>query len=105
MHVDDWLDSCDFGREEPPTEIEQYAKWVIHHFRLPAVLRYKFGSFMKDFKLFAVWKGKKYRVTYASSMGDICLAKDFKRETGYDHRVDVDEITEWSKTKYRNDKT
>jgi hypothetical protein len=29
-------------------------------------------------------------------MGDVWLATDFKRDTGYDLRVDVEECTNWA---------
>jgi hypothetical protein len=87
-HVDDFIDS-DFGKD-------RYARWVLNHFRLPAILKSDFSEFMKDHKLFCNYKGKKYRVTGASSLGDIWLAKDFNRESDYDLRVDCAECSEWS---------
>lgn len=88
MHVDDFIDS-NFGEE-------CYARWVLNHFRLTAALKGDFNQFMKDHKLFCKYMGKKYRCTGASRMGDVWLAKDFKRESGYDLRVDVEKCSGWS---------
>ena len=46
-------------------------------------------------KLFATYEGKRYRVTYASRMGDVCLSSDHSRAMGYDLRVDVEKCSEW----------
>lgn len=88
MHIDEFIDN-NFCEHE-------YARWVLYHFRLPAALKMDFNQFMEGHKLFCSYKGEKYRVTGASRMGDIWLAKDFKRESGYDLRVDVEECSEWS---------
>lgn len=88
-HVDDWI--------EDYTETKElaYAKWFLFLKRLPVTLQVNFHEYIKDYKLFATWKGKRYRVTGASRLGDVWLAKDFDRENGYDHRVDVDELSAW----------
>ena len=52
-------------------------------------------KFMKDHKLFCTYKGKRYRVTGASRLGDIWLAKDFNEDTSYDERGDIRKCTEW----------
>jgi hypothetical protein len=53
---------------------------------------------MELFKLFCTYKDERYRVTGASRMGDIWLAKDFNRDVGYDLRVDLDECSGWTPT-------
>lgn len=90
-HVDDFvaLNFCE----------HQYARWMLCHFRLSAALKMDFDPFMRHHRLFCTWKGKRYRVTGASRMGDVWLASDFDRETGYDHRVLIHECSEWSNTK------
>lgn len=87
IHVDDFID-CHFGKEK-------YARFVLNYFRMPAALKFDFEEFMAPFKLFATWKGERYRVTGASRMGDVWLTSKFDQEMGYEHRVFVEEITEW----------
>lgn len=91
-HVDNFIDKMCFES----TEAEVYAQWVLNHARLPASLQSKFDKFMNSFPLFCTYEGKIYRVTGASRMGDVWLAKDFNRLNGYDLRVDVDKVTNWS---------
>lgn len=92
MHVDNFIDKMCFKS----TEAEVYAQWVLNHARLPASLKIKFDRFMNSFHLFATYEGKVYKVTGASRMGDIWLAEDFNRKNGYDLRVDLDKLTNWS---------
>lgn len=87
MHVDDFINR--FGSDA-------YAAWVLHHFRLPAILKAKFHPLVGAHKLFATYEGKRYRVIGASRMGDVWLTKDFTRENGYDKRVDVAACSAWS---------
>lgn len=86
MHVDDFID--DYTGDP-------YARWLFMHFRLPAVLKLAFDPFMKDHKLFCTYKGERHRVTGASRLGDVWITKDFKKDTGYDARVDLDECSDW----------
>jgi hypothetical protein len=90
-HVDDFIDAPCIRA----TESESYAAWMLNHFRFPANLRFKFDKFMKGHKLFATYKDQVYRVTGASRMGDVWLATDFDRKTGYDLRVDINNIQSW----------
>ena len=87
MHIDHFI-------EDPGADA--YARWMFLHFRLPAHLAIAFRPFMKDHKLFCTWKGERYRVTGASRLGDVWLAKDHSREEGYDHSVGVEECLNWS---------
>lgn len=88
MHVDHFIYESNYGEH-------LYARWVLMHFRLPAVLQLDFGPFMKSNRLFCDFEGQRYRCTGASRMGDVWLATDFKREAGYDLRVDVAECSNW----------
>jgi hypothetical protein len=90
--VDEFIDQA------YPTQslAEAYAAWVLLYFRQSAVNRWKFASFMREHLLFCTYCGKRYRVTGASRLGDIWLAEDFTRETGYDLRVCVDNCCDWS---------
>ncbi len=91
MHVDDFIDK-ELGKWA-------YARWVLNYFRLPAALQNDFRPYMKDFKLFCTYKGRRFRCTGASRMGDVWLAKDPKQDCGYDLRVDVTECGPWGDTR------
>lgn len=85
-HVDDFINDM---------KSDAYAAWVLDHFRKNALLRLRFDKFMKDHKLFCTYNGKRYRVTGASRLGDIWLAKDFNEDTSCHERVDIRKCTEW----------
>lgn len=87
MHIDDFID--DYRQDA-------YARWMFMHFRLPASQAADFRPFIEKHRLFCTYEGQRYRVTGASRMGDVWLVKDFNRDSGYDHRVDVAECSEWS---------
>lgn len=89
FHIDDFIDD----RKQ-----DAYARWIFSHFRLPADLRIAFDPFMRDRKLFCDYEGKRYRVTGASTMGDVWLVKDFKKDHGYDYRVLVADCSKWGAT-------
>ena len=89
-HVDDFV-SYSYGKEE-------YARWFIFLARLTAALKIDWQEYIGQYKLFCTYEGKRYRVTGASRIGDVWLAKDFNRETGYDLRVDLAGCTEWGDT-------
>jgi len=86
-HVDTFID-------DPSSDA--YAMWVLDYFRHSAIFLGKTWSFMKYHLLFCTWKGKRYRVTGASRLGDVWLTTDFAREVGYEERVDVDDCSAWS---------
>ena len=90
MHVDEFIDE-EFGKH-------RYARWVLNHFRLPAVLKMDFEEYMGPHKLFCVHGGTRYRCTGASRLGDVWLTADFDRHTGYELRVNVDECDNWGDT-------
>lgn len=87
LHVDDFIDGCD---------TDDYAAFVFDWFRRPAIARGRFGKWMDQFKLFCTFEGARYRVTGASRLGDVWLSADFKRESGYEKRVNVAECSGWS---------
>jgi hypothetical protein len=89
-HIYDWLD-------EPPAEMsagEKFAREFLNEFTKPACE--KNHAMLDATKLFCTYQGKRYRCTGASRMGDVWLTADFNRGTGYDLRIEVDGITEWS---------
>lgn len=92
-HVDDFIDYGMMSSDEPGNVT--YARWVLNYFRMPAILKNDFSVFMKKSLLFCIYKGKKYRVTGASRLGDIWLTDDFNQETGYQLRVDINDCTGW----------
>ena len=59
-------------------------------------LKMDFDEYIKPYKLFARCGDVWYRVTGASRLGDIWLSLDFDRTHGYDRRVLLDSIQEWS---------
>ena len=89
-HVDDFVSF-------PPDDVAgRYAAFCFMLFRLPAVMKIAFSTWTDQYKLFCTYGGKRYRVTGASRMGDVWLASDFDRDTGYDLRVDLSECTDWA---------
>ncbi len=90
-HVDDFIDAPSFDSDR-----ERYAKWVLHLFRLPASLKITFQDYISQYKLFGTYKGNKYRITGASRLGDVWLTSNFNQHTGYELRVSVDDISDWS---------
>ncbi len=86
-HVDDFID--DYTKDA-------YARWFLFLKRLPAQLQGDFAIWIEPYKLYANYKEKRYQVTGASRLGDVWLAKNFNRDRGYDHRVDVDLLSDFS---------
>lgn len=74
----------------------EYARFFFLLNRLPAALKMDFDEYIKPYKLFARCGDVWYRVTGASRLGDIWLSLDFDRTHGYDRRVLLDSIQEWS---------
>ena len=94
-HVDDFID---YGSmlDSPPRN-EAYARWVLNYFRMSAVCQNDFRPFMSAHKLFCQYDGKPYRVTGASRLGDVWLTSNYKQDSGYQHRVNIDECSGWAK--------
>lgn len=90
--VDDWID------EVSPTDSaeERYAKFVLTLMRLPAAMQMAFREFTDLYVLYGKYEGKPVRVNVASRMGDIGVTHNLQRDTGYDVRVMVSDITDWS---------
>jgi len=47
-------------------------------------------------RLFADYDGQRVRVTMASRLGDVGIATDFGRDMGYDRRVAVSQLSNFS---------
>lgn len=97
MHVDEFIDYGTSIVASKRSLNEDYARWVLCHFRMPATLKMDFKEFMKDNKLFCDYKNESYRVTGASRLGDVWLSKDFEQTVGYQLRVDIEDCSNWSK--------
>lgn len=83
-HVDDFLDD--------PTPDPYAASWL-EAFRRPAWDKIKEPDTRK---LFATWQGKRWRVTGCSRLGDVWLHEVDYEGCSYEHRVNVDDCSEWS---------
>lgn len=75
---------------------ERYAQWLLSHYRMAAAYQSQFEPFIAPFQLFCRYKDEIFKVTGASRLGDIWLARDYKRVNGYDLRVDINECSDWS---------
>jgi hypothetical protein len=91
LHVDDWLDTP----SKPSDTKEAYAKFFLEYKRRPAWQIMAFEPWMKQFKLFCLYEGTRYRVTGASRMGDVWLTLNFFQEHGYELRVNVAKCSNW----------
>jgi len=64
---------------------------------MSAIAQCSIAPILNQHKLFCTYKGKKYRVTGCSRMGDIWITLDFTRSCGYEDRVDVAQCSTWAK--------
>ena len=92
MDVDTWLDTYS------PDATINYAKFVIESFRAKGSVQIKHTNFMKQFKLFATYKGKVVRVISASRLGDVGISYNFDDDHGYDERVFISDLHDFSPT-------
>ena len=86
IHVDDFIEDV---------SQDSYARFMFNHFRLAAALQFDFNQFVVNHRLFGTYKGQRFRITGASRLGDVWLARDFERNTGYDLRVAVNEVSDF----------
>lgn len=84
LHVDDFID-------DPSTN--RYAASWFEAFRRPAVDKMHYPD---QRKLFATFRGSRYRVTGCSRLGDVWLHSNVNEDAGYQHRVNVAECSDWS---------
>lgn len=89
-HVDDWVHEW-----TPSDDPLTYAKWFLFLKRLPALDQGLFERHISEYRLFATWQGKQVRVTGASRLGDVWVHEDLTVGAGYQHRVDVSELSEF----------
>ena len=83
-HVDEFIDDY---------KSDAYASFVLFLSRLPASQTIRWSQFFS--KLFCDHDGSRWRVTGASRLGDVWLAKDPNRDHGYDKRVQIDTCSNW----------
>lgn len=83
-HVDEYIDDYRGNK---------YARWFLFLKRLPVGLQSDFNIWIKDFRLFADYGGKRVRVTGASRLGDVWITSNHAQDCGYERRVDVSELS------------
>jgi len=95
-HVDEFIDYGTSVISSKREAGEDYARWLLNHFRMSAMMRMAFDTFMTNHELYAQYEGKTYRVIGASRMGDVWLTDKFENTHGYQHRVEVTTLSKWS---------
>lgn len=99
VHIDDWVDEVLSSPRLPSDDDGRcYAALFFWYARLNAAAKTNI-SLVKgapEMRLFCLYRGQRYRVTGASRMGDVWLARDLSREHGYDYRVEVTDCHDWS---------
>ena len=93
LHVYDWL-------ELPPSnDAEKDAKeWLDKFTRPPAIKR---EEWLARYRVTVEWKGKRYTCSGASRMGDVWLKTEGSTNY-YDHRVNVEELSNWKRISLPN---
>ena len=87
-HVYDWI-------AEPTTSMaELAAKEWLDQFCRPAIDKDR--EWLERYRVTVKWRGKRYECTGASRLGDVWL-KNKGSQNYYDHRVDVDECSNWKR--------
>lgn len=71
-------------------------RWWIFINRLPATLKCLASDNNVDPKLWAKYQGKWYRLVMASRMGDVGIVDNLDADHGYQKRVMVDELTDFT---------
>jgi len=96
QHIEEWLED----RYITCNEDEEYARaFFIIKVAFNAVNTQHIAPIMHQHKLFCTYKGKEYRCTGCSDIGDIWLRVDFTKDSGYDQgmRVDINECSNFTK--------
>jgi hypothetical protein len=74
-------------------------RWFLFINRLPAIYTMLAQQAKVVPKLFATYQGKRVRVTMASRLGDVGITDDLRRETGYDIRIPIEELSDFDDKK------
>ena len=93
--MNDYDNHCDnyIGRSGEPNAL----RWFLLINRLPAADKYLcFDNGVTNPKLFAKHEGKWIRVVMASRMGDVGITPNLDAETGYDKRVDLRDLSDFT---------
>lgn len=96
-HIDDWLD------DEANRKAQPYLWYWFEVKRLPAYRMYterhptgvKLDEWADRTVVTCTYQGARYRCVGASRLGDIWLTRDMKRSNGYQHRVYIEECSDW----------
>jgi len=89
-HCDDYIDD-----ETQPKCLRRYLRWH----RWPAIYQFKAAMWkFKEPKLFADFEGKRVQLVMASRFGDVGITEDLKCYRGYNNRVMIDQLTNFSET-------
>ncbi len=91
-HVDEWLSNPSPRAKD---QNENYARFFLNFKRMPAAWQYAYKPYIEQYKLFCDHEGTRYRVTGASRLGDIWLAKNHDQENRYNLRVDLKTCSNW----------
>lgn len=91
-HIDDWV------REPAKNSTEWAVKAWLAIYRLRPDVRSYFDGTARMARITTTYEGERYKLVGASRMGDVWLAKDPLRVSGYDLRVDVAKCTDWEVT-------
>lgn len=83
-HCDDYIDD-----HAAPAPLRAFLEWA----RSPAHGHTRPKPYPT---LFATYKGRRVRVTMASRMGDVGISSDHTATGGYDARVYVEQLTDFS---------
>lgn len=83
-HCDDYIDD-----EAQPRALRDFLRWA----RSPA---HGMTAPRPHPRLYATLRGKRVRVTMASRFGDVGVTSQLERDHGYEERVHVEELTDFS---------
>lgn len=94
LHIYDWLDL------PAKDENERLAKEWLNKFSMPAYDKYEKGinEWLYKRTLTVEWHGTRYFCRGCSRLGDVWITKDSTGNVYYDHRVNVEELSNWSCT-------
>jgi len=87
IHCDQYIDDFD---------APNCLRWYLLINRLPACEKMLAEEMGVTPKLFATYKKKRVRVVMASRLGDVGITEIVQRQYGYDKRVFVEELTDFS---------
>lgn len=99
LHVYDWLNMA------PANDAERDAKEWLENFCKPAYEKMMKGGdeWLARYRLTVDWRGKRYICSGASRMGDVWLKSEGSKSF-YDHRVNVEELSNWNRVTLANGK-